>query len=102
MPTSDDSRSGGFADEHERMFPQLDSFLDLDLPDREATLVAAHVAECATCMQHLVELRGVEKIYEQALSEAAPSPEYRAHPGKQLRADMGATSPSWRAKAREL
>jgi hypothetical protein len=71
--------------DHERSFAQLDAFLDQDMDADESTTIAAHIAECETCWQHLVELRGVEKIYMDTLAKGGPTPEYRAHLMEELR-----------------
>jgi predicted anti-sigma-YlaC factor YlaD len=64
--------------DHRRVFPQLDAFLDEDMTAEQAAPVAEHVAECEICRQRLVELRGVERIYQGTLNEGGPTPGYRA------------------------
>jgi peptide subunit release factor 1 (eRF1) len=76
--------------EHERVFEQLDRYLDAELEDGEAAGVAAHLSQCATCRQRLAELRGVDQAYARELTRGEPAPDYRRDLLKGLRSDRGA------------
>jgi len=49
--------------EHERIYLQLDTFLNQNLSDHEAMLVARHLVECEVCLKCLADLLEVEKIF---------------------------------------
>jgi anti-sigma factor RsiW len=63
--------------EHERVFEQLDRYLDAELEDGEAAVVAAHLSQCDICRQRLAELQGVEQAYARELARGEPAPDYR-------------------------
>src|SRR5260370_25067639 len=65
MPCPDDER--------------LDHWLDDALPASEATLLAAHVADCPPCAsRHLVRLTE-ERLWQAAPAPDGPAPAYLAH-----------------------
>jgi peptide chain release factor subunit 1 len=76
--------------EHERVFEQLDRYLDAELEDGEAAGVAAHLSQCDICRQRLAELRGVEQAFARELGGGEPAPDYRVRLLEGLRGDQGA------------
>jgi hypothetical protein len=49
--------------DHERIYLQLDTFLNQKLLDKEAMLVAMHLIGCEICLKRLADLLEAEKIF---------------------------------------